>query len=164
MVSNCLCNRELTVYNTVLHSGADETVESFYFILFLNSKLQVVKYLIKVQPDGDKPLSTSFFLILFIEWKMNNLILPKMSFTLKPTSIIKKKKKITYALHAPPFNLNPDLTSLRVNVTDNVNNKVMMYTMRFWCILSFCKCYTAESYLCLVFGKSWPWLPRLCFS
>lgn len=42
-------------------------LESFYFILFLNSKLQVVKYLIKVQPDGDKPLSTSFFLILFIE-------------------------------------------------------------------------------------------------
>lgn len=66
MVSNCLCNRELTVYNTVLHSGADETVESFYFILFLNSKLQVVKYLIKVQPDGDEPLSTSFFLILLL--------------------------------------------------------------------------------------------------
>lgn len=65
MVSNCLCNRELTVYTTVLHR-TDETVESFYFI-FLNSKLQVVKYLIKVQPDGDEPLSTSFLLILFIE-------------------------------------------------------------------------------------------------
>lgn len=45
---------------------------------------------------------------------------------LLPFKKIKLKK-----LHAPPFNLNPDLTSLRVNVTDNVNNKVMMYTMRF---------------------------------
>lgn len=39
----------------------------FILFYFLNSKLQVVKYLIKVQPDGDEPLSTSFFLILFIE-------------------------------------------------------------------------------------------------
>lgn len=118
-----------------------------HFILFLNSKLQVVKYLIKVQPDGDEPLSTSFFLILLLNERWTTWF----------------SQKCHSLLNLLPLK-NPDLTSLRVNVTDNVNNKVMMYTMRFWCILSFCKCYTAESYLCLVFGKSWPWLPRLCFS
>lgn len=105
-----------------------------HFILFLNSKLQVVKYLIKVQPDGDEPLSTSFFLILLLNERWTTWFSQKRHSLLNLLPL--KKKKITYALHAPPFNLNPDLTSLRVNVTDNVNNKVMMYTVRFWCILS----------------------------
>lgn len=105
-----------------------------HFILFLNSKLQVVKYLIKVQPDGDEPLSTSFFLILLLNERWTTWFSQKRHSLLNLLPF--KKKKITYALHAPPFNLNPDLTSLRVNVNDNVNNKVMMYTMRFWCILS----------------------------
>lgn len=106
-----------------------------HFILFLNSKLQVVKYLIKVQPDGDEPLSTSFFLILLLNERWTTWFSQKCHSLLNLLPF-KKKKKITYALHAPPFNLNPDLISLRVNVTDNVNSKVMMYTMRFWCILS----------------------------